>query len=260
MKSYTIKQSSNYSQFINNDEQREHKEKHIQELKESMSIWGFVPSQPVATSTLGAKFLIIDGHSRFDAARQLKIPIYFILLEQKFAEAVAILNIQKAWGISDHARRYAVRGNPDYVQLMKYTMLGIPLQTAASMLYGQSAGSGNAGQKIKHGEFKVRDTEQIGLVREIIEELGELCPVVKTRHFIEAFSMCYFVPEFDVSRFKTKLANFSHNFTKTVTRAEMLNQIDELYNYKASIKIPLAFKAVEVAKQRNAAYKNITAK
>lgn len=252
MKKYSISDTSKYDLFINNDEQREHKDKHIQEIKASMMKWGFIPSQPVAVIPKGARLLIIDGHSRFDAAQQLGIPVFYIVLDKRFAEAVAILNVQKEWGAADHARRYAIKGDPDYVGLMKYVMEGIPLTVAASMLYGQSAGSGNATSKVKSGEFEIRDTRQIDAVTELIREVGDICPAVKTRHFIEAVSMCYFVPEFEMQRLKSKLTTFTRQFSKTVTRQAMLDQIDELYNYKSAIKIPLAFKAKEVAKCRNA--------
>lgn len=250
---HTIESSKDKSRFISNIEQRPHLESHIQDLKASMKEFGYIPSQPVAVIRQGAKLLIIDGHSRFDAATQLGIEFCYIILDPKFAEAVQILNIQKAWTSYDCARRFAIRGEPDYKTLLKYVQKGIPLVSAASMLYGQSAGSGNAMRRIKDGRFEVRDTDQIDLVASFLEELSETCPAVKSANFMNALSMCYLVPEFDGKRLRAKIATNPRSLTKTTTRDEMLLQIEEIFNFKATIKIPLAFKAKGIARERQRA-------
>lgn len=255
---YQIQESRSYEIFINNDEQRIHKDRHIQELKKSMQEWGFIPSQPIAVvKAPKGKFLIIDGHSRFDSAKQLGLPILYIVLEGKFAEAVAILNIQKAWNSTDCARRFAIKGLPDYKLLQEYVLKGIPFMRAATLLYGGQGGGTNYTEKLKAGTFTVKTTAVCDQLLELMNQVGAVSPVVKSSRFLDAFSMCCFLPDFDSNRLIEKLKISPRALVKTATKDQMLDQIEEIYNYRSSIKINLAWKAKVAAQERNPTHKKL---
>lgn len=249
---YQILETRNYDLFINNEEQRIHKDRHIQVLKKSMQEWGFIPCQQIAVvKAPKGKFLIIDGHSRFDSAKQLGLPILYQVLEGRFAEAVATLNIQKAWNSSDCARRFAIKGLPDYKVLQEYVMKGIPFMRAATLLYGGQGGGTNYTEKLKSGTYTIKSTAICDQLLEVIAQLGDVSPVVKSSRFLDAFSMCAFLPDFDTQRLIEKLKNSPRALVKTATKDQMLDQIEEIYNYRASIKINLAWKARAAAQERN---------
>jgi len=76
-----------------------------------------------------------------------------------------------------------------------------------------------------------------------LRENGHLNTAYSSRNFIAAFELLTRIPEFEFSRLTGKLVNNPKVITKTANTDQMLDQIEEVYNYHHSIKIPLAFMA-----------------
>ena len=124
------------------------------------------------------------------------------------------------------------------------------MSMAASLLVGEGAASGNAREKIVNGSFKIKTREQADKIVELIEEFGARIPAIKSRSFISAISKCFFTPEFVYVTFCRRLRANAKSLEKTSNEAHMLNQIETIYNAKASAKIPLVFLVTENSRAR----------
>jgi hypothetical protein len=250
----TVRVSSDYERFIPHGLQRIIHSGHVKKIMGSMKNFGFMASHPIAAYRDGDKFRIIDGHHRHAAAKTLGIPLRFVLMAKEYAEAVGEANTGKAWTTVEWARKYALEGRPHFLTLNKYVVAGVPLTLAASMLSGNtstSAGS-NIARHIISGEFVVKDTSQIDALLAFIREFQGICPAVRTRNFIAAFSLCYKTPEFDIEQLRSRLTSHPKMLIKTASTQQMLEQIDTLYNFHSRERIPLAFLAKEAASNRAA--------
>ena len=217
-----------------------------------MRIHGFIQAKPIHCYEKNGWHYIIDGHNRLEAARRLGIAVYYVVGDETQAGLIAAENIAvRKWGNAEFVNMYSVRGQKDYVVLAKYIGRGIPLMQAAALLYGQNADSNNALKAIQNGTFRVKSTDRIDSIVKTMDELESMTSVVTTRIFIAALSALLFVPEFDLSQLISRIRQNPHMLTKTATREQMLVQIEDIYNFRSSKKVPLAFMAKEALQARN---------
>lgn len=248
-----LETSKNYAAFLPNDEQRYIHPPHVKHLVQRMSDYGFLPSKPIQCFKRGAKFILIDGHHRLAAAKQLGIPFFYVLEPESNTQTMAAVNSTvKTWVLADYVRMYALRGNADYQNLTRYAESGIPVMMAASMLHGHAALSGNANELIKSGTFKIKETTSINRVYGMIQKFGEINPVVKHRAFIGALSDCLLTPEFDFERFERRFEESPNMIQKASNKDLQLLQLEELYNFRSREKVPLAFFVKANVAKRNA--------
>jgi hypothetical protein len=247
-----LQSTTNYGLFVANDDQRKLDQNHVRRLAQSMAKVGYIPSKPIQCYKKGENLVKVDGHHRFHAAMSLGIPIYYVIETQESQHMIAAENyLVKKWNGDDYIRVYAKRGLTDYVELLGYAeRSGLTLKFASSMLIGNQAASGNAQQALNKGDFKVKDRKQI-------EAFIALKTKVKAKEimhprFINAWSKCYFVSEFDSSQFAHKCDLNSGFITTCNNEDQALAMIEQIYNHKQSTKIPLAFLAKESAKKRSA--------
>jgi len=245
----TIRETVVYTCFKYNDEQRPIETKHVRDIMSSMETFGFLPSKPVQVYQEGKKFVIIDGHHRYIAAKNLQIPVLYVVEPKSHAESMAKVNrYQKAWNMKNFVSQYAKRGLPPYLELVAYNQLGFPLTIAALMLSGRSAATGGANggtaaNSVIDGTFKVITRGKIEIIAQFLRENGDKNPAFKTASFISAFELCLRSSDFDPSQLTRKLAGNHKVITRCVSIDQMLDQLEEVYNYHQQIKVPLAFNA-----------------
>lgn len=250
-----IKTSSNYDQFTYNEEQRPIKPAHVKALMHSMARFGFIPSKPIQCYAKGSKFVIVDGHHRFIAAKNNQIPLVFIVEESGISqESMAVENsVVARWRLIDFVNIYARRGMADYIELKTYSDLGIQVMMAANLMAGNGAVSNVQSSHIKNlqeGKFKIETRKRILPIVEIINDFKAKNTAFGTANFIMAIELCMRVDEFDIDRLRKKIALNIQAIGKTATVNQMLDSIEECYNHHASSKIPLAFLANQ--KKKNA--------
>lgn len=249
-----LETSKNYAAFLPNDEQRDIRPTHVSHLAERMGEYGFLPSKPVQCFKKGTKFVLIDGHHRLAAARQLGIPFFYVVEPESNTKTMAAVNATvKTWVLADYVRMYALRGNGDYQKLTRYAESGIPVMMAASMLHGHAAASGNVNEMVKEGTFKIRETANINRIYGMIQKFGAANPVVRHRAFIGALSDCLLTSEFDFERFERRFEENPAMIQKASNKDLQLLQLEELYNFRSRDKVPLAFAVKNNAAKRAAA-------
>lgn len=246
-----LQKSKAYDQFEENPHQRDLNLRHVQKLAGLMKKYGFLPSKPVQVYRRGKKLVIVDGHHRYQAAKSLGIEFYYVIESTAAQESMIDENVAvKTWALIDYIHYYSNNGNSHYQELIRYAAKGIPMTMAASMLYGQSACSGNAQRFVKEGTFKVKDRAQINRICQLIDDLGSHNQAAKSRTFIGVISKCAFTPAIDWETLVKKLRAQSGTLEKTNNADQMLLQIEEIYNFRSQAKLPLAWAVKEAMKSR----------
>lgn len=243
----TIRETPNYDCFVYNSEQRPIDVKHVRDIMDSMKTFGFLPSKPVQVYQEGKKFTIIDGHHRYVAAKNLGIPVVFVSEPKSNSESMSKVNgLQKTWQLKNYLSQYVKRGYSAYRELDEYNRLGFSIQQAAKMLAGMSAagyGGGKVSVSLRDGTFKVVARDKIEVIARFLRDEGAKNPAYATTNFITAFELCLRVADFSHEQLTRKLSLNPKTITRTATVDQMLDQIEEVYNYHQQIKTPLAFEA-----------------
>jgi hypothetical protein len=243
----TLLETVDYSRFVYNDEQRPVDVKHVRALMESMDLFGFLPSKPVQVYQSGKNFVIIDGHHRYIAAKNLSIPVAYVVEPRSHSGSMSKVNgLQKTWQLKDYLAQYVKRGASDYLELNEYHKLGFSIQQAAKMLMGLASsgyGGGRASTALRDGTFKIVERQRIEAIASFLRQEADENPAYRTTNFITAFELCLRVEHFNHEQLTRKLATNPRAIARTATVDQMLDQFEEVYNYHQQIKTPLAFEA-----------------
>lgn len=242
-----IQSTNNYTLFIANPRQRKFYPAHVRKIMLKMQVNGFTPSMAISVyKRSDGKLVINTGHHRVAAAKELGIPVLYIV-EHKWTskELVDEGTTGKNWGCASAAETYAKEGNKHYIALLEYTAKGIPMRYAASMLRGEHAASGNASAYVNGGSFKVKDHSHIDEVLSVVDALKDRCKEATSMTFISAISALVKVPVFSAQTLIRKVGITGGRIEKAKTRDQMLDQLEEIYNYQSRNKEPIAFMAKE---------------
>ena len=255
MNTIEIHRTNNYDLFKPHGEQRPVDRSHVRKLAASMVENGFISAHPIHVYREGKTYRIIDGHHRHEAARHTGVDLFYTITGKSEAGLIAVTNqCVKRWAMPDFIRMYAQRGFIDYITLSNYIEAGIPHVLAISLLVGQSGGSrGNS--SVANGSFKIKNTACIDELVRICGLIGAINSEARSRVFMDALAVLLKLECFSASLLISRIEANPRMLTKCATRQQMLEQLEEIYNFRAREKINLAFIAAEYLKARNVAEK-----
>lgn len=99
-----IFETKNYDQFTPIDENRVIINSHLKSLKDAIELRDLGKSVPIIVNDKGE---IFDGHHRFQARKQLNLPIYYVNHPGLELEDVTLLNVKRRnWTYPEYARFY----------------------------------------------------------------------------------------------------------------------------------------------------------
>ena len=248
-----IQSTTDYSKFKSNPKQRTFTARKVNEKKASMAEDGWWPNEPMSVYKSHNGFVINAGHHRLAAARELGIPVLFIVENQWDTSRITREGrTNSKWSLKDLVVTFASDGNTHYQRLLAAHAKGIPLILAASMMHGHAAESSNVNPLVSNGEFKVKSLKEVAEWVKLVDEFGSRIPALKHRAFIQAFSKCLLTPCFDPETFTHKLRSNPTMLEKTSNADQSLGMIDAIYNFRSRSPIPLLFMVTENAKERGA--------
>lgn len=259
MKTPELLTTSKYDLFVSYEHQRKIHPAHVAKLAGSMNTFGFLPSKPLQAYRRDGKLHLLDGHHRLNAAKQLGIPVFYVIESEQSEKTVGPENMTVLkWDNRDFVGLFAGKGNEHYEVLAKYHNMGFPVKQAASLLIGESAHSGNVNKSIAAGTFKVKTTWYCDTIAAIwaksdgVRRVVDACPFITGRTFIEAMSMLLRVDQFDPDLLAKKILNNPMMVKKCADRLQALSMLEDVYNFRSQTKLPLAHLAKEAMRERNA--------
>lgn len=253
--SQKILETNNYSRFELSPFNRDIGK--LDSLYLSMKMFGFLSGFPVIVKRLpNGKLMILFGHHRFMAAKNLGLSIKYVEERQKL-DPYIVEQAGRIWEMKDWLTSRRSNDQGPYIEVQKYHLeTGIPLHCCISMLAGDSAGSGNHSKLFKSGKYKLGDPKNANIVKDIVLHLKSIGIAWATnRSFVDAISKVAWVDIFNPAVFKKKTSNHRQLLQKQASKQAYVEMIDTIYNFGSRQKIPLAFLADKKAKERNVATK-----
>lgn len=254
MKNAKLQTSDNYKLFLMSDLNRsvDTESKHYRRVLDSMRKYGFIPAYPVHCKTKGNRLEIFDGQHRFHAARELKLPIHYVVYDNGEIDLGGINSTQAPWTIRNYVESHAQQGKAAYRELLQFADAHkLPLSICANLLAGLTgkAGTGSRGP-LCDGRFQIRNRNLAETVATICAEVRKLSRIGTQTLFVNAISRAVHVKEFDPARFMEKAAKYPAMLTPQANLESYNQLIQNIYNHAARNTIPLAFMANEAMKAK----------
>ena len=241
-------QTKNYDLFHNNPDQRKYNPLKTARLVEDMRQDGFRESLCISTYKEKGKLYINAGHHRLEAARILGLAVWYVVEAKWSPSALAREGTAASnWTTRDICQMYAAHGNRDYADLLEYSKDGMAPEMAAALLGGGPIGGHGIKATLKNGSFRIRTRDHIEEVLAITKTLAEKHTEANTLNFIRALSSFLRLDGFSSVRF-VQAVNSQLKLDKCATSSQMMEQLEEMYNYKQRTRDNIAFRAKEAFK------------
>jgi hypothetical protein len=185
-------------------------------------------------------YFIIDGQHRFLACKKLKLPVFFVIVPNFSLRQIAEINNNTSkWKSKDFMNCYidADVHREDYRTLERITeKYKINLSTCINMLMFGRVGGGGMSEPFRNGEFKVNYEELTVNLFDLAHEYEKYGAEWRSRAFLQAIEKLMSSDKYDHSLVLKKLEKNSLTFEHQTSCKEYLHHIEELYNYKNSIR------------------------
>jgi len=111
-----VNQTSDYARFKTLQGNRNVNKLHIRRLTESFS-----KAYLLSPIVVNQNYEIIDGQHRFEAAKELNLPINFIICSEYSLKEVQLLNTNmRNWSKADYLNTYCDLGYPEYLKFREF--------------------------------------------------------------------------------------------------------------------------------------------
>jgi len=207
--------------------------KHIDKIKDAISKHGYLESCPIIVNE---NYEILDGQHRFEACKQMGLPIHYVIEENTKQDLLIDLNIlQRKWTLSDYVRYYAIeKANPNYQRLAELmTISQLDAATLLTMANDVKIG-GTFLAKVKQGELILNGTTFMR-VKVLLDNLHILADILNIRisgRLGRAVTVLNQNPRFSWNTMLTKARKYKVKAYQCSTIEEWLEMLVYLYNYQ----------------------------
>jgi len=228
---YWTKEYSAFKFLKGNRDIMQHK---INKIKKSVG--GGLDLFKYAPIIVDKDYRIIDGQHRFWACKEMKMNIYFMIIDEVTIRDIATLNSNTdKWKAKDFINCYIDLGVRHYRALFDFMEKHkFSVTTSANLLcFGEAIeGGANVSSKIKDGLFEVRHEERANEIAAQTKELIEFTEKPQSRSFIKAVGVLMDSESYSQEVLIKKLQSSGEMIKERGTYKEYLSHIEDLYNFK----------------------------
>lgn len=238
-----IKETMDYNKFERGIFQRPLRDLTL--LKSSMQKNGFKTEYPIIVKSINKnKYEILSGHHRFQAAKELLIPIKYIISDD-FNDTLEFETLTKEWSLKDYLHSNIATGNKNYIAVQQYKdKTNIPVSTVIFILSNAEGNYNNIVKDFKLGKFEIKNLEFAKTMLRIIKQFKDNnITAGSSAKFVRALSLCMKVESFDIDYLINKIIKRPSLLIAQTTTEKYIKHIDEIYNYglKSKRKLAIAF-------------------
>ncbi len=226
-------------------------------LRVSLKKHGFLWMYPVVCIRSNGKLLIRDGQHRFHFAKELGLPVWYIVAERDY-DVAAFNSTQKPWNVGDYMSRFSLNEDlgESYREALEFSKTyGIHISGAIALLAGTVSYS-NVKDIVISGQFEVKDRQWAHATGRTYTGIVASAPMLKGKRCLDACMAVCRVPGFDPDRLFEGLRAHPEAIMTYSTREGYLTMFEKLYNYRKRQLVPLKMRALEELRNRNVFPKN----
>lgn len=235
-----MQSTKNYDMFKFREDNRARVEpSHVRTLVKSIQSRNMLEYKPIIVNE---NYEVVDGQHRLLAAKELNVPIYYVI-EPEFTTIDMIhLQTQKQWKTEDYINAYAKNGNQEYQRVLDFSKENeVPLTVALALLGGRTS---EQFKKIKTGEFKYK-SDKTSLMfldycrdihQTIIHNLGNLA-CFRASKFWRAMAHVCKNPIYNHDKMMKNLVMLITKVNARPSYSEYVTMLLSIHNYRNQNKI-----------------------
>lgn len=227
-----ILETTNYDLFKKLEGNRATTVDRVNKIKKSIMEVGYITSPILVNENME----IIDGQGRFEALRELKLPVEYIMQPGlNFKECVAMNVYQTNWNSMDYIKSYAEKGNQNYIYFYKL-LEEFPLLRNMNIYSIAIKEQDKISAKIiRDGELEINEEEYEQArkrIREVYDLIEKYKKVSRCGLIIQGMLYCSYIPEVNKKRLKEKVIEVleSDKIPAIPTADEAVQFLEKIYN------------------------------
>jgi len=228
----TIYETSEYDLFKGHALNRVEKAK--PEILRSLEQDGFWDAHPIHVVKKWNHYVIKEGHHRFAAAKQLGIPVKFVITEEDGKLPQEYIP-ETRWTPRDIMVSYSDAGNKHYKYLRKYVRTyGLPVHVAMCILAKRKESERGCGRSnaygFRNGKLEIQNYALGEKVGEVIAHCANIVPYAKSKLFSGAIAAACKLEGFDPERFMSKMTSHGQLMDKQPDIMSYIAEFERIYN------------------------------
>jgi hypothetical protein len=262
----SVQETKDYAKFSLMELNRDVNRNHVQRLKES-----FERDYLLAPILVNEHYEIVDGQHRFTAAKEMGLPIRYVVAKGYTIEHVKMLNHEgKNWTVMDHFMSYVKQGASAYVNTAKLfgRYEGIPASTIAIIVHkfsaprnlksealykgakrlnaGANNGTGGMSTQsfvdsVKSGAFNDSGVLKAEAFLQWVCRRAKAFPSVTSNAYMSSLLLLeLYNDEYDRDRMAHSIDNYHAIMSPAPNKALAERQLEEVYNYNRYKRVRLA--------------------
>jgi hypothetical protein len=236
-----VYQTQDYSAFKLLVGNRDLNKEHLSRLKKSMET-----KYLLAPIVVNDKFEIIDGQHRFESAKELSLPINFIIAQGYSLNEVQQLNTNTSnWHSADFLKAYCDEGRVEYLRFKEYrdAFSDLSLESLLVVLFENidNQGKFSSTQIFKSGDLKIESYETAYKICSELKDYKTYFKYYSNRLFVYTFLFLRTKQNYNHNRMIQKLKLQPNRLSRCATRSQYLLLLEEIYNYKSQNKVSLIY-------------------
>lgn len=234
-----INKTNNYDQFILISDNREKIDNHhVERLIKSIQSRNLLALRPIIVND---KMEVIDGQHRLQAARALKVEIYYQIEETLNHHDIILMNIAKTWVMADYLNYYVKNAFIEYQHIQKFmNENNISLNVAINL---QGCNNKKGYEDFRNGRFKFQEEQmqgEIAICWKIINQIKRMngpSRYTNTTKFWHSLLKIIRNEEFEIDWFMENLKKMPDACGIRINGIDYCKMFMKIYNYKRLNKI-----------------------
>lgn len=224
----TSHSTTDYKQFRIAKGNRPVMQKHVDRLKKSISKKNLLHLNPIVVS---AAMEIIDGQHRCAAARQLKLPVYYIVDGGVSDADIASLNSNKRnWAPIDYINYFAAHGRSDYERLKQF--IQTHSEYSVPTLIALCSSQPRPQMMLREGLYAFDNEKIVDNLLNMSADFKDYFRFYTNPKFLSALKHCNDSGEYDHNRMLLQLERQPGKLIMQANPKQFIQLLEEIYNYR----------------------------
>lgn len=213
---------------------------HANTLAKSIQKRNLLKYSPIIVNTQGE---IVDGQHRWMAAKQLNVPLYYIVADDiKFSDIVLLNSVVKNWKPQDYLDHFTDKGLGDYIALKMFAYKWkFSISNALAILsIGSNKQLTAPLREFRSGEWAVTNITKAEEFAKQYTEIAQYTEerTAKDRDLMRAVYRMYHVIEapIDHEELMRQLKLYPYPIYRRLGMREYLRQFEDIYNFNKKSK------------------------
>jgi len=218
-------ETTNYDMFKFVEWNRGISTRQINALKRSIQINNMLSLNPIIVDR---EFNVIDGQHRLTVAKEMQVPIYFIIGDVSHSDMINLNTSQRNWQQIDYINYYAKQGDINYEKLKYIIDNNTFTITEVTILLDRDGKKEmlSKGHYIIHNEYEVN--RRLNLLKKVKSLYGDRLYQVQCI----ALKIALDHKEFKINHFLKNLERNTEKFRAAAKVIEQVRVIEDIYNYR----------------------------